>query len=1000
MRVKSMIIQMNKISPNLTDTERKDSSVSAADVRDDNNISDSIWNYTRDCTVRKDTGKSSIYTEQQTRPVDQVNVEDADLPLAGGISPSAFITSCMTGEDIRDLSEEQTPLEEYTSSQLERAVSRVREQRTKKQESVDRQVSREKDREEHLKEHLEEKVPETEENVTRFLHAAELAGNVSTLSEDAMKYFLTQGFGTITPQNVGTSAVSSAYMMPGQTGVAAAEDGSFDQVKEHVEKILTDGGVEITDQSMDAAQYLYENDLAVTAEQVKTYLAMQELKNVDPEVLLSRIVDAMAEGTAPEDADLTRISDVEAGRLVDSLTSADDATLRRTFTTEADFIRAKRQLEEIRLHMTADAARSMLARGIELDVSNLEEIVQDLRMQEQEASESLLTETGLEPGRQNAQIAGETIRAAKQVLAAPVEFLGTMRSYAGGQTLQEISDAAFEAALAKQDAGEGGTAAYAGADRAMAGQMSSDTVRMQQAYETVGTQVRTDLGDRMSKAFQNVDDILQDYGLEATEANRRAVRILAYNRMPLTEESIVDMKAYDAKVTGVMESLTPSVVAEMVRRRINPLDQTIDELADITGQIREETGDTGEESFARYLWKLDRMGAVSEEERQSMIGVYRLLDKVEKSDGAVIGQIVKEGKELTLSSLLSATRSRRAAGLDVSVDDDFGGLEEVVEKGTSISNQIMSAYGESVVSSLKKSLSPKILREYMADIAGWDHSSDGDVQDISLEALLEQSVSEEADNPEMAMYYERIAEQIRAAAEDADGRCGHFLELLEMPDTMTNLAAAKQILSGKSGKYEDLWDREESDAVVDALDTPDELEQVYEKIDESHEAAVQAEQEVDDITGDKLTTLVQMAGNISFYRNLRSHQMYEIPLITENGVTTCHVTIQDGTEQKKGTVEITLDSESAGRIQATFRVSGSRVRGFVTAETADGLDASSAIMREMEKDLEEMGFTTDGMNPVTGKRQSLLAGNRSAGAKNRDLYQIAKAFIEKAGVRM
>lgn len=128
--------------------------------------------------------------------------------------------------------------------------------------------------------------------------------------------------------------------------------------------------------------------------------------------------------------------------------------------------------------------------------------------------------------------------------------------------------------------------------------------------------------------------------------------------------------------------------------------------------------------------------------------------------------------------------------------------------------------------------------------------------------------------------------------------------------------------------------------------------------------------------------------------------MYEVPLITENGVTTCHVTIQDGTEQKKGTVEITLDSETAGRLQATFRVNGSRVRGFVTAETKEGLDAGGKIMSEMEKDLEEMGFTTDGMSPVTGKRQSLLAGNRSEGAKNKDLYRIAKAFITRAGDSM
>ena len=45
-------------------------------------------------------------------------------------------------------------------------------------------------------------------------------------------------------------------------------------------------------------------------------------------------------------------------------------------------------------------------------------------------------------------------------------------------------------------------------------------------YETLMTAPRTDMGDSIQKAFRNVDDILNDLGVEATEENRRAVRIL------------------------------------------------------------------------------------------------------------------------------------------------------------------------------------------------------------------------------------------------------------------------------------------------------------------------------------------------------------------------------------------------------------------------------------------------------------------------------------------
>ena len=58
-------------------------------------------------------------------------------------------------------------------------------------------------------------------------------------------------------------------------------------------------------------------------------------------------------------------------------------------------------------------------------------------------------------------------------------------------------------------------------------------------YETLMTQPRRDLGDSIQKAFSNTEDILKDLGLSANEANKRAVRILAYNSLAITEESVL-----------------------------------------------------------------------------------------------------------------------------------------------------------------------------------------------------------------------------------------------------------------------------------------------------------------------------------------------------------------------------------------------------------------------------------------------------------------------------
>lgn len=51
-------------------------------------------------------------------------------------------------KDAKAVSEDGTPLEEYTSSQLERAVTRIKKERHEKQEAVEREVSKQREKDE------------------------------------------------------------------------------------------------------------------------------------------------------------------------------------------------------------------------------------------------------------------------------------------------------------------------------------------------------------------------------------------------------------------------------------------------------------------------------------------------------------------------------------------------------------------------------------------------------------------------------------------------------------------------------------------------------------------------------------------------------------------------------------------------------------------------------------------------------------------------------------
>ena len=112
--------------------------------------------------------------------------------------------------------------------------------------------------------------------------------------------------------------------------------------------------------------------------------------------------------------------------------------------------------------------------------------------------------------------------------------------------------------------------------------------RAGESYEALMTQVRPDLGDRISKAFANVDSLISEMGLDLNDENRRHVRILAYNRMEISIENIDKVAEADKVVTDVIGKMKPAAVLDMIRNGINPLEKTFDELAAMAGEVSED----------------------------------------------------------------------------------------------------------------------------------------------------------------------------------------------------------------------------------------------------------------------------------------------------------------------------------------------------------------------------------------------------------------------------
>ena len=114
---------------------------------------------------------------------------------------------------------------------------------------------------------------------------------------------------------------------------------------------------------------------------------------------------------------------------------------------------------------------------------------------------------------------------------------------------------------------------------------------------------------------------------------------------------------------------------------------TIEKLNDIAAEVQDELG-VPKEKYSEFLWKVEKSNEITKEEKEAYIGVYRLLHRVEQSDGAVIGSVLNQNAQLNLRNLLSAVRNKKKEGMDIKIDDEFGGLDVLKTKGPSISEQI------------------------------------------------------------------------------------------------------------------------------------------------------------------------------------------------------------------------------------------------------------------------------------------------------------------------
>lgn len=941
-------------------------------------------------------------------------VEDTSKKESTPVSKTALdcledVKDRMTEDDVQDLEDEGMSLEKYESQRLDKALNRIKENRQEQRNSIENTVEKRKNQTEDMKETAVKNavehgtasqaaaalasanLPVTQDNIDKVTQAVEMSESAGSISDEARQYLISNEM-DLTIRNIyqaeysaGSTAGNTQFSGYVSTNVAYDVDGSsyknsdadWELIKGQAEGVIESAGMEVNEDTLNQCKWLFENNLPVTKEALKQLNALNAIQeNYNSDEVMEQVIKNYETGIQPEDTSLGFFGKQEKDDQVQKFLAQVEAELSSSNSSILD-VTQRRQLEEIRLKMTTEVSQKLIEKGIKLDTENLSEIVEGLKQIEQDYYHSMVQEGQADDINGAAELFQETIQKVNGLGAVPESVLGKTFDKRDIQTVNSLYETGISMKAEFEKAGE--------------------------SYEALGTEVRKDLGDSVKKAFAGIDDMLKDMGLEPTEANRRAIRILGYNSIEITKESIAEMKNYDSKVQNLMDGLKPAITLEMIKRGVNPLDTPIDEVNQEIEQISQEIGASEDEKYSEFLWKLDQKKELSTDERKAFIGLYRLMNHISKSDGAAIGSVIKAGKELTLSNLLTAVRTSKSGGVNQSVDDNFGTLESTSRKGESISEQVQ--YYRREAQSVLNKMTPDNLEQASQSLRIDGQDTMETLQDVSLE-MLHETIEQQSDNMDetskqylkekMESYYEKL---------DNSQECMDFLESADISATLENTASAQTLL------YENVWEqvadktgkkpaekekyKESMQKLSESLGE-DFFEEEYDSFTELCRSMVKESMYQEDTTSSDMSLYRFMGSSLELTGALSKKESYQMPVVTGDKIANVNVTLEHSSIHQ-GKVKISYRSDDLGEIESEWTVRGDAVTGAITADNVTALDLLKQQKMTMGDAISEIGLTAEQVNFSLNRNKGIQLSsteNTDESVDTKVLLKVAKTFIK------
>lgn len=773
-----------------------------------------------------------------------------------------------------------------------------------------------------------------------------------SLSNDELVYLLRNEFPT-TKDNLLKAHFSGSRMQE-----QALSEEVFAPMKQQVAAVIEQTGYEVNDASLEGAKALLANGLPITTDTMKQYLDYQAFvgKPIEEAALPDKEearVEAQADKLLQDVANLTDTTIAAMANQGKEITIAAALAFEKKMvqdkgdaidTQSFEAVKQMRMLQEIRLTMTAEAANRLVAKDFNIDTRPLAKVVDELREIEQQMLSYTMREEQIENPAQAASLYFETKNMVAGIADAPATILAAPLRQ-GVFTIESLS---IEADMVqKQNADDTSTVGF-------------ETVR--RSYEAVGTAPRYDMGDRISKAFSNIEEMLGEMNIEASEENVRAVRILGYNSMEITESNIEQIVTYDREVNELITNFSPATVLAVIKEGSNPMDEPIDVLNRRLRARNDKGAVSDVEHFASFLRDMEKQGVVDASERESYIGFYRVMNQLAKSGDREAGYLFASGANLTIRNLISAMRSTKAAGIDVSVDEAFGMLTERNVQGKRMDEQIESAFlakETDLVSARVKDMTEETMR-YMQE--------NGIEQSLVNASAVNTMLNTSGGIYNMAYsLLSKLAGYKDASEYAVDDETEHMADSLMGEEVPVQFAP---------------------EGVLEKLVNGPLMESYYDSLEESLTNILYEAGATGSIATEDLSMMKTVQAGLRIMGGLARNNKFQIPLQTDEGVQVINLAFEQG--QAHGAIDVSMNTEKYGAIKGEFVLGANGLSGQLIAASSE---ANFGLMEKAQTfvgALQKEGVTVDRV--MLGQAvDGLPEGIRQA---NTDLYSTMVACVK------